>query len=52
MPLRLECPLSIDTAVMDALGDSQIEFATLREGQEEEGEDVHMDAGEVSADGP
>ena len=50
MPLRLECPLSIDAAAMDALGDFQSEFAALREDGEEKGDDLHMDAGEVYAD--
>ena len=42
-PLRLECPLSIDVAAMDALDDFQIEFAAIRGGDEEEGDETHLD---------
>ena len=50
VPLRLECPLSIDVVAMDTLGDFQAEFTTLREDQEDEGGDVHLDVEEAEAD--
>lgn len=42
-PLRLECPLSIDVAAMDALDDFQSEFSALREDDEEEGDETLLD---------